>query len=74
MTKNKFNVKKFVKLYTELNSMTAAGMIDVLPDDRAMQRVFKNLLMECNAAMRWIIEDTFFVEGQKQEETEKETQ
>ena len=53
--------------------MTAAGMIDVLPDDRAMQRVFKNLLMECNAAMRWIIEDTFFCEGQEQEETEKET-
>ena len=54
--------------------MTAAGMIDVLPDDRAMQIVFKNLLMECNAAMRWIIEDTFFCEGQKQEETQKETQ
>jgi len=74
MKKNKFNAKKFVKLYTELNSMTAAGIIDVLPDDRAMQIVFKNLLMECNAAMRWIIEDTFFVEGQEQEETEKETQ
>jgi hypothetical protein len=29
--------------------------------------------MECNAAMRWVIEDTFFVEGQEQEETEKET-
>ena len=74
MKKNKFNVKKFVKLHTELNSMTAAGIIDVLPDDRAMQIVFKNLLMECNAAMRWIIEDTFFCEGQKQEETQKETQ
>ena len=74
MKKNKFNVKKFVKLHTELNSMTAAGIIDVLPDDRAMQIVFKNLLMECNAAMRWIIEDTFFVEGQEQEETQKETQ
>lgn len=70
MKKNKFNVKKFVKLYTELNSMTAAGMIDVLPDDRAMQIVFKNLLMECNAAMRWVIEDTFFCEGQEQEETQ----
>ena len=74
MKKNKFNVKKFVKLHTELNSMTAAGIIDVLPDERAMQIVFKNLLMECNAAMRWIIEDTFFVEGQEQEETQKETQ
>ena len=74
MKKNKFNVKKFVKLHTELNSMTAAGIIDILPDDRAMQIIFKNLLMECNAAMRWIIEDTFFVEGQEQEETQKETQ
>ena len=73
MKKNKFNVKKFVKLHTELNSMTAAGMIDVLPDDRAMQIVFKNLLMECNAAMRWVIEDTFFCEGQEQEEKQKET-
>ena len=74
MKKNKFNVKKFVKLHTELNSMTAAGIIDILPDDRAMQIIFKNLLMECNAAMRWIIEDTFFVEGQEQEEKQKEIQ
>ena len=73
MKKNKFNVKKFVKLHTKLNSMTTAGMIDVLPDDSEMDKVYKYLLNDCNAAMRWIIEDTFFVEGQEQEETQKET-
>jgi hypothetical protein len=73
MKKNKFNVKKFVKLHTKLNSIAAAGIIDVLSDDPAMDKVYKYLLMDCNAAMRWIVEDTFFVEGQIQEEKEKET-
>lgn len=45
-------------------------MIDILPNDSVMDKVNKYLLMDCNAAMRWIIEDTFFVEGQKQEEKE----
>jgi len=73
MKKNKFNVEKFVNLHIKLNSMTAAGMIDILPNDSVMDKVNKYLLMDCNAAMRWIIEDTFFVEGQKQEEKQKET-
>jgi len=73
MKKNKFNVKKFVKLHTKLNSIAAAGIIDVLSDDPAMAKVYKYLLKDCNEAMRWIVEDTFFVEGQIQEEKEKET-
>ena len=53
--------------------MTTAGMIDVLPDDSEMDKVYKYLLNDCNAAMRWIIEDTFFCEGQTQQEAQKET-
>ena len=71
MKKIKFNVEKFVKLHIKLNSMTAAGMIDILPHDSVMDKVNKYLLNDCNAAMRWIIEDTFFVEGQKQEEKQR---
>ena len=67
-------MKKFVKLHTKLNSISAAGIINVLPNDSPMDKVYKYLLNDCNAAMRWIIEDTFFCEGQKQEETQKETQ
>ena len=74
MKKNKFNIKKFVKLHTKLNSIAAAGIINVLPNDSPMDKVYKYLLNDCNAAMRWIVEDTFFVEGQEQEESQKETQ